>query len=258
MPNITNVQVAGLEQSIYRSGYPMLHQPPTQAEFDDAIKNITQALLDKDYKNPHIKRAIGLANMKGGGHDQFLTGITVSYDMTFSNKAWVDSNRYIFLNFVSSMSTMHRIAALDGDALCNKYVEGDNLRRMRELQDAYKKASSPEEKQEAYLTLLYNAPPGLELTAGMVTNYRCLQNIYEQRRNHRLPDFQLLCDWIETLPLAQELIVKPAKRKKAGITKGVVRKRVSAFLGNIGIAPDAISDISDDDLLKFFTEALED
>jgi hypothetical protein len=46
----------------------------------------------------------------GTGHDQFLTGIIVQFDLTFSNKAWVEAERYHFLDFVSSQSTMHRAA----------------------------------------------------------------------------------------------------------------------------------------------------
>ena len=54
--------------------------------------------------------------------------------------------------------------------------------------------------------MVYNIPLGFELTAGMITNYRCLRNIYFQRRNHRLQEWQVFCDWIETLPMADKLI----------------------------------------------------
>jgi len=43
----------------------------------------------------------------------------------------------------------------------------------------------------------------LELTARMTTNYRQLKTIYAQRRNHLLPDWQMFCDWIETLPYSE-------------------------------------------------------
>lgn len=209
MPRITNVYLEGLERSIYRSGYPMMTSPPTEDEFTLEVAIIIEAILEGDYSNNHIKRAISLANSRGGGHDQFLTGIIVDFDLTISNKAWVDSNRYKFLNFVSSMSTMHRIAKLDGGDLCNEYVEESAIERMRQLQKEYNEIDASKDlegKKKAYLKILYNTPPGLELTAGMQTNYRCLKNIYEQRRTHRLPDFQMLCDWIETLPLSAELI----------------------------------------------------
>ena len=68
----------------------------------------------------------------------------------------------------------------------------------------------PDRKREAYLELLYNLPSGFELMAGMVTNYRCLRNIYEQRRSHKLPDWHVVCDWIERLPLAGELLISPS------------------------------------------------
>ena len=50
-----------------------------------------------------------------GAHGQFLTGIRVAFDLTFSNKAWVEAERYRFLEFVSSQSTMHRITKFDLD-----------------------------------------------------------------------------------------------------------------------------------------------
>ena len=50
-----------------------------------------------------------------GAHGQFLTGIRVAFDLTFSNKAWVEAERYRFLEFVSSQSTMHRITKFNLD-----------------------------------------------------------------------------------------------------------------------------------------------
>jgi hypothetical protein len=59
-----------------------------------------------------------------------------------------------------------------------------------------------DEIKEAYLEILYSNPAGFKLTARMTTNYRCLRNIYIQRRNHRLPEWRAFCRWIETLPYA--------------------------------------------------------
>lgn len=209
MAKIENVDVYGLAQSIYRSGYPMLETPPTRGEFIDTTLEISDALLKKDYTNPHIKRAIKLANAKGGGHDQFLTGVVVQFDLTLSNKAWVEAERYTFLNFASSMSTMHRAAILPIEKCCNSYVSDAVLQNAAMLQEQHNRIDGekhPEEKAEAYLRLLYNLPAGFELMAGMTTNYRCLKNAYAQRRHHRLPDWHVVCDWIEILPMGKELI----------------------------------------------------
>jgi len=209
MASITNVQLFGLDESIYRSGYPMLKKPPTAEEFQAAVAEIKAAREGGDTQNPHIKRAINLANAKGGGHEQFLSGITVTFDMTLSNKAWVEAERYRFLTFISSMSTMHRVAHFQIADSCNTYTSKAAIAAAETLQEAYHAidgGAEPERKKTAYLELLYNLPAGFELMAGMITNYRCLKNIYEQRRNHRLPDWHIVCDWIETLPLAAELI----------------------------------------------------
>ena len=60
---------------------------------------------------------------------------------------------------------------------------------------------------EKYLEILYSNPAGFEITARMTTNYRCLKNIYNQRKDHRLPEWREFCEWIKTLPYAHELIV---------------------------------------------------
>ena len=215
MPKIENVQIYGLEESIFRSAYPMLKTAPTAEEFQENVSEIQSAILHEDLKHPHIKRAIQLANAKGGGHDQYLAGITVMFDMTLSNKAWVEAERYRFLTFVSSMSTMHRVAFFQIADSCNPYTDPEAIKAAQRLQDEYHTIDAsvePALKKEAYLKLLYNLPAGFELMAGMVTNYRCLRNIYEQRRNHKLPDWHVVCDWIETLPLAEELIIPSLKK----------------------------------------------
>lgn len=132
---------------------------------------------------------------KGEGHDNFLNGIIVSFDLTLTNKAWVEAERYHFLDFISSQSTMHRIAKFDIYDQCNEYVDQRIIDVVEEL------------KQEGdFLKLIYNIPSGFRLTAKMVTNYRQLKTIYSQRKNHRLPEWHGVCDWIETLPYMKEFL----------------------------------------------------
>lgn len=214
MARIDNVNVYGLDESIYRSGYPMLKTAPTGEEFQREVAEISEARLGGDLGQAHIRRAINLSNAKGGGHNQFLTGVTVTFDLTLSNKAWVEAERYRFLNFISSMSSMHRAAFFKIGECCNQYTGEAQIAEAERLQDIYNSidgAADRDAKSRAYLELLYSIPAGFELMAGMITNYRCLRNIYEQRRGHRLPDWHVVCDWIETLPLADKLIVPGIK-----------------------------------------------
>lgn len=204
---VTNSKVYDFEESLHAAGYPMR----TSTEWDEE----TQTAL---------KRGANLSKAADwvGAHDQFLTGIRVSFDLTFSNKAWVEAERYRFLEFVSSQSTMHRITKFDLDECYNAYVDSRVIAVMKEKVNQYNqlleamRAAAPGNDYEVrrlknlmtqkYLEILYTNPAGFTLTARMTTNYRCLKNIWRQRRNHRLPEWRKFCKWIETLPYAKELI----------------------------------------------------
>lgn len=78
---------------------------------------------------------------------------------------------------------------------------------MKEKVKEYNSMEDSPEKVKKYLEILYTNPAGFELTARLTTNYRCLKNIYMQRKNHRLPEWREFCSWIESLPYAKELIL---------------------------------------------------
>lgn len=205
---VSNVDIYDLEKSILASGYPMRTIIP-----------------DRDITEKDLARCKNLVNATktgNGAHAQFMTGIRVNFDLTFSNKAWVEAERYKFLEFVSSQSTMHRITKFDLDNQYNKYVDPRIIEIMKskvqeynkvmELRDSYDKDDQRREDltewlKDAYLEILYSNPAGFTLTARMTTNYRCLRNIYMQRKDHRLPEWRAFCKWIETLPYAQELLI---------------------------------------------------
>lgn len=182
---IDNVRVYDLDECIKASKYPMI------VDVDKADSSITNTVK---------KLAL---SPKGEGHDQFLTGIRVNFDLTFTNKAWVELERYRFIEFVSSQSTMHRIAEFNLREQYNEYVDTRIIDIMEELKEEYNKTQNKED----YLKLLYSNPSGFELTARLTTNYRSLKTVYSQRKNHRLPEWREFCKWIETLPLSKELII---------------------------------------------------
>ena len=181
---IENVQVYGLEDSIRRAKFPM--STDTTSLNSDLTKGVA-----------------ALAKSKSGeGHDQWLTGVIVQFDVTGTLKWWTEAQRYHFLDFVSSQSTMHRITKFDIAEQCNDYVHFGTISILNGLVDCY----NDNPTSENYLRVLYNIPTGFQLTAGMTTNYRQLKTIYKQRKNHRLPEWNDFCKWIESLPHS-ELIV---------------------------------------------------
>ena len=183
---ITKVRVYGLEESVEASKYPMA------VDVEKCTSEIT----------PRVK-ALGTSD-KGEGHDNFLNGIIVQFNLNFTIKAWTEAERYHFLDFVSSQSTMHRITKFDVSKQCIKYVRPKAIENLEECIADYNADPTPEK----YLEVVYNAPVGLQLTARMTTNYRQLKTMYAQRKTHRLPEWKEFCKWCETLPHFKELCIQ--------------------------------------------------
>lgn len=175
---VENVNIFGFDESVRGAKFPMsVDTDPLNCEVTKGID------------------ALGRGEI-GSGHDNFLNGIIVQFDLTCTNKMWVEMERYHFIDFVSSQSTMHRIANMNLDECFNEYVTDEVKERCKWLQVAYNRNPCI----ETYLRLLYNIPSGMELTARMTTNYRQLKTIYRQRKDHRLPEWREFCRWLETLP----------------------------------------------------------
>lgn len=197
MPNVSNVRVYGLDEAIRAAKYPKA------VELDGLTAELTKGI-----------KACSTCPT-GTGHDNFLNGIIVQFDLTFSQKAWVELQRYHFIDFVSSCSTMHKLQNMNPRLQCNRYVDPRTIDVLQEKIDEYNRllkakkeqglAIADEELKWARLEMLYNIPSGFELTAAMTTNYRQLKTIYQQRRNHALPDWQVFCDFCESLPRFLEL-----------------------------------------------------
>lgn len=202
---VSNIKVYGLDDSIRRAKFPMqTNVGALTYEITDGIKKLAQTPI-------------------GSGHDQWLTGVVVQFDLTFSNKAWVELQRYHFIDFVSSQSTMHRITRFDLSDAYNEYVDPRIIEIMREKVAEYNNYSSdlsaglvPQEegwlreseqkRRELYLGILYSNPAGFMLTAGLTTNYRQLKTVYKQRHDHRLPEWRAFCEWMKTLPKSNLII----------------------------------------------------
>ncbi len=191
MSIINNVNIYGLEESIRGAKFPM---------------SVDISKLNSEL-TPGIEK-LAMSNA-GEGHDQWLTGVIVQFDLTFTVKAWTEAERYHFFDFVSSQSTMHRITRFDLDKAYIEYVDPRIIEIMKEKVAEYNALvaraeegdnSVKDEMTQKYLEILYNNPCGFKLTARMTTNYRQLKTIYKQRKNHRLPEWREFCEWIETLP----------------------------------------------------------
>ena len=170
---VSNVRVYDLDECFHASGYPMR----TSTTWEET-------------RESELSRGANLSHAADwqGAHDQFMTGIRVSFDLTFTNKAWVEAERYRFLEFASSQSTMHRITKFDLRSQYNEYVDPRIIEIMEEkvrqhtalmnelaltpMEDEYNRNRLRNLITQKYLEILYSNPAGFKLTARLTTNYR--------------------------------------------------------------------------------------
>ena len=189
---IDNVKVYGLENAIRASKFPM------------AVNT-----EECTYEATNTTKKLGSCKT-GMGHDNYLKGVIVQFDMRFSNKMSVEIERYHFIDFISSQSTMHRITKFKLKEQCNEYVDERIISIVQEIIDVYNGLNDKgsDFAKDLYLRILYSVPSGFELTAGFTTNYQQLKTIFQQRRTHRLPEWRKFCEWIEKLPRFKELVLE--------------------------------------------------
>lgn len=192
MLEVRNVKIYDLEESVIASRNAMRLQMPeyTKEEFEESLK-----------------RAIKLANTpNGSGHQTFLSGIRVSFDLKYPNYISPELQRYHFFDIVTSNSKMHKLMSMDMDMCFNEYVTDLSKKQMKELVAAYNEDKS----YKNFIIALSNCPQGIELFMRCSTNYLQLKTIYNQRKNHKLvEDWQIgFCEnFIKKLPYAEELII---------------------------------------------------
>lgn len=191
---IEHTEVYGLNKAIIASG------------------NAMRTIMDDntlDYTEQDLKRACSLGSTgTGQGHDNFLNAIIVQFDLYAPLYMWKQIQRYHFMDFASSQSTMHRLAKFDVVSQCVEGTDPVILSRYQELLDSYRAMKPCNEKTISWHTLVASLPCGFVLGATMTTNYRQLKTIYLQRKDHKLDEWHKFCDWCESLPLFKELCLK--------------------------------------------------
>ena len=161
-------------------------------------------ITDEEFEKS-MPRAIMLANSpSGSGHQTFLSGIRVSFDIKYPNYISPELQRYHWIDIVSSSSKMHRLSSMDMDTCFNKYVTDESKEQMKRLAKKFNETKSYED----FMVMLSNCPQGIELFMRVSTNYLQLRTLYIQRKTHKLKeDYGAVCEFIEKLPYANEFII---------------------------------------------------
>ena len=220
MLEISNIRVYDLKESVIACRNAMRLDPPeyTDEEFEKSLGR-AKKLVDASKSSENVKC-----------HDNFLTGIRVSFDLKYSQYITKQFQRYHWFDYVSSNSMMHRLVKMDADKICNKYVSKkcidtlnadiEQYNRIAECEDfngatfelrdgtVLSTQSKGEALYWAYMKCISDCPMGAELFVRVSTNYKQLQTIYWQRKNHKLKeDWGEFCKFVESLPYAKELIL---------------------------------------------------
>lgn len=201
MLEISNVKVYDLEETLVASGNAMRTEPVsiTPDEIEKGEKRMERLVKASYNSDVHC-------------HDNALTGIRVSFDVKYPQYWSLEFQRYHFADIVTSSSKMHRLCKMDIAKACNKYVSKETIEQMEKLVDRYnyavEKGADEGVIYDNFMKMISNCPMGLELFMRVSTNYKQLQTIYNQRKNHRLKeDWGAFCKMIEELPYAKELII---------------------------------------------------
>ena len=170
--------------------------------------------------------ALRLIHAGDPSHRKFLRQIMVSVDITAPLYWWKEFDTYKVGTTANSTSTMHKLASTpitldcfetddyNSNLLISEPEYGakempfrgfvENLiEGLEELRQKYN-----ETKDRCYWKELVRwLPNGWLQTRTVTMNYENLRSMYHQREYHKLTEWHSFCDWVKSLPYAQEFII---------------------------------------------------
>lgn len=160
--------------------------------------------------------------IKGGPeHRKFVRQIMVSTDITAPLYIWKELDTYKISTTANSTSTMHKLATTPITLDCFEIGDYDQeldliddvniglrincfLDDLEQLRQKYN-----ETKDKRYWKELVRwLPEGWLQTRTWTANYEVLYNIYNQRKGHKLIEWEYIRNWIESLPYFKELFLE--------------------------------------------------
>ena len=148
----------------------------------------------------------------GSDHRKFLRQIFVSMDITAPLYWWKEFDTYKVGTVANSTSTMHKIQAkaFDRDDFSHDRMTDECLAVLDSV-IAYLESErvrfNETKDKEPWHNMIQLLPSSYNQMRTVSLNYEVLINIYYARRHHKLAEWHTLCDAIEALPYAKELIL---------------------------------------------------
>ena len=223
MLKIENTEVTGWEAAIRGMRNPMnsWNKSDSGLACSQNKNNICDIHCTADnYCKPLDKYLIGLNDHDlmmrlrnaGTDHRKFMRMITVYVDILAPLYWWKEFDTYKVGTVANSCSTMHKIHAKEFtfDDFSHEHLfptAKKNLESTIDIlngyRDQYSVDTNPELKKEYWWQMIQLLPSSYNQKRTVMLNYEVLANIYKSRRNHKLDEWHIFCDWIESLPYSE-------------------------------------------------------
>ena len=147
----------------------------------------------------------------GSDHRKYLRMVFVSVDVTAPLYWWKEYDTYKVATVANSTSTMHKIHSKPfsmDEFSCDHMTDGTKKFMetvVAELENIRLRFKETKSKDDWY-DMIQLLPSSYNQMRTCTFNYETLINIYRARKNHKLAEWHTFCDWIETLPYAEQLI----------------------------------------------------
>ena len=203
MIKIERVSVMNLENAIRGARNPMNSWDRMDSSYDEQ-GNYVLGPNDLD-----LARRLAKA---GTDHRKFLRQIFVSVDITAPLYWWKEFDTYKVGTVANSCSTMHKIHSkpFDRDDFSHDRLDEGGLAALDALiaylESERLKFVENKEDRTPWHNMIQLLPSSFNQMRTVSLNYENLINIYYARRTHKLAEWHTLCDWILSLPYAQDLI----------------------------------------------------
>jgi hypothetical protein len=196
----------GFEHALRGMRNPMNSWDKSDSDYYDNIYDANS--------NSYVRRfVIGENDMKlaqkliraGSVHRKFMRQIFVSVDITAPLYWWKEFDTYKVGTVANSTSTMHKLASTQITKEC--FEHGDMIYQgtIAELEMNRLKYLESKDMNE-WKKLIVNLPESWLQTRTVTMSYENLLNMFRHRHNHKLTEWHQFCEWIKTLPYAEELI----------------------------------------------------
>ena len=170
---------------------------------------------------PNDKDLMKRLRNAGTDHRKFMRMITVYLDITAPLYWWKEFDTYKVGTVANSCSTMHKIADKEfefrdfsREKLINTLSMGIQEKHIAyspmqvlaitiECLNSYRKLYLQTKDKKYWWQMIQLLPSSYNQRRTVMLNYEVLANIYKSRRNHKLDEWHVLCDWIKTLPYSQ-------------------------------------------------------